>query len=86
MSLKTRIKRIEAGVRPTIDGKSAGLARERAWLKFVEALEPFVEPIVGPRGDTAPVQYWLAMPEDIKAIVREIMRGYVRRLQTTASN
>ena len=86
MSLKTRIKRIEAGVRPTIGAEQTPLIQDRAWLKLVEALEPFVEPIVGPRGDTAPVQYWLAMPEDIKAIVREIMRGYVRRLKTTASN
>ena len=86
MSLKTRIKRIEAGVRPSTGAEAARLIQDRAWLKLVEALEPLVEPIIGPRGDTAPVQYWLSLPEDIKAIVRKMLRGYVDRLKTTTSN
>ncbi len=77
MSLKTRIKRIEAGVRPTIGAEQTRLIQDRAWLKLVEALEPFVEPIVVPRGDTDPVVYWLSMPEELKAQVRQLMREKV---------
>ena len=77
MSLKTRIKRIEAGVRPTIGAEQTRLRQDRAWLKLVEALEPLVKPILGPRGDTAPVVYWLSMPEELKVQVRQLMREKV---------
>ncbi len=81
MSLKTRIKRIEADVRPAIEADQARRNRDEAWLKIVEALEPLVEPIMGPRGETDPQTYYMLMPAEIKAQVRQALQERVRRIE-----
>ncbi len=78
MSLKTCIKRIEAKVGPPA---AAHVTFNEALLHLVEVLEPFVEPILGPRGDTDPLLYFRSMPEEFRAQVMQALRVRARRIE-----
>ncbi len=78
MSLKTRIKRIEAMVGPPA---AAHVTYNEALLHLVEVLEPLVAPILGPRGDTHPFLYFRSMPEEFRAQVMQALQERARQIE-----
>ena len=78
MSVKARIKRIEALVGPPA---VAHVTYNEALLHLVEVLEPFVAPILGPRGDTHPFMYFRSMPEEFRAEVMQALQERARWIE-----